>query len=771
MKRLLLALFLLSAPAILGAPHALTNTRYGEVPGSGILTTNGRDAFVLWGTRLTRVVEGEYRVGRPVFSEGTDSNIVWTGTHFLAVIQTGSDIVGRMIDGEGEPVGGEFTIIQNGVSPRMASNGRNVLLVYQRGSSVLATLLTAAGAPVNGGSVTLATNASYDVASNGSGFAAITASQSLVRVTTITARGTIATEATVSSFDLGEAVERPVAIASDGAGYLGVWSTRALFDAIPVAADGTLGRAFQLGRLQEGEFVRRASVAWTGSGYAAAFVGGPHQQNRLYAVRATAHAVQSVSEGLLASSSTPVSLVQAGGRTLMTWHDGAATSLLLGDLSDLDDSVPVTFAAAEQVLGAAVSSQTATLFAWTETIDGTSSLRMGVRGADGSWAERRIGTGGDLAYAAGTDGTEFLLITVDGVGWSAVRIDAQANVLSRSPRIPMDVSGGGFTVVSNGKGYAVSYINGDGRPALARVSRTGVVSPPQFFPFRDYAENAIVATDGNNFLYVWNDVEQCLWPWCVAQVRLVAVRLGPDFTPIDTHVLEDRAGYVFASTWRNGKYEVYWATEKGIVIQYVPASGPVDLTRRSRIPETENLYQRWSRLHVTHGSAWTAIWNESGSEATRYFDFQWRAIPTPFEHERSLLATPDGRLAWVTHQTQPAAPHHGALRLMLDVPDTPAAVPDAPHATLRNDGREITIEWTPPAQAVDGYRVEYRIGNGSWNEFPRQYGANERSVIWTSITRGKSYAFRVRAFTEAGPGEYSEPVRATAGTSRRRSVR
>jgi hypothetical protein len=32
-------------------------------------------------------------------------------------------------------------------------------------------------------------------------------------------------------------------------------------------------------------------------------------------------------------------------------------------------------------------------------------------------------------------------------------------------------------------------------------------------------------------------------------------------------------------------------------------------------------------------------------------------------------------------------------------------------------------------------------------------------------------ALRVRAFTEAGTGEYPEPVRATAGTSRRRAAR
>lgn len=771
MKRLLFVLALLTSPAAFAAPFAVTNTRYGEVPSAtAVLTTNGRDAFVLWGRRLTRVVDGEYRVGRPVLSRfASDPDIVWTGTNFLAVANVGDDVIGRVIDAEGEPLGGAFTIAANGRSPRVAWNGRNVLLLYQRGTAVMATLLTASGASADGGSMTLATDAAYDVASNGNGFAAITASRSLVRVTTITAGGTIATEATVSSFELDEPFpRRSVAIASDGTGYLGVWSTRALFDAIPVKADGTLGTPFQLGRLEDGQ-VHTASVAWTGSEYAAAFVGG----SRLYAVRATTHALQSVADGVPARGG--VDLARVGGRTLLAWHDESTVSVLLGELSELERSVPVTFGAASQFLGAAVSSRTATLFAWRESVGGTNSLRVGVRGADGSWVERRIGEGADLPYAAGTDGTEFLLIAVDRVGWSAVRIDAQANVLSRSPRIPLE-NGGDFTIVSNGRDYAVSYTTDDGKPVLARVSRTGTVSPLQVFPVRESANHTSVATDGDDFLFVWSDVETLCAPFtCFDSERVLAVRLRPDFTPIDAQPLVlAEEGFLIGSAWRNGTYQVFWATEDGVDIQTVPASGPVDPARRVRIPDTENLFPGRERLQVTaHGNEWMAIWPESGgSGTTRYFDFRWRTIPTPFDHDRNLFATPDGRLAWAGDATHDdAAPHHGAVRVTLDVPDTPAAVPDAPRATLRYDGRTMTIEWTPPAQSVDGYRVEYRIGNGSWNEFPRQYGANERSATWTSIARGKSYAFRVRAFTEAGPGAYSAPVTAAGSGGRRRSVR
>src|SRR5687768_14983628 len=151
MKRLLFVLVLLMSAAAFAAPFPLTNTRYGEAPASSaVLTTNGRDAFVLWMSRttinMTRIVAGEYRVGRPVFSSGSWTDIVWTGQYFLAVAASGPNIVGRVLDATGEPVGGVFTIAENGSRPHIAWNGKNALLVYRSDSnSVMAMLLTGTG--------------------------------------------------------------------------------------------------------------------------------------------------------------------------------------------------------------------------------------------------------------------------------------------------------------------------------------------------------------------------------------------------------------------------------------------------------------------------------------------------------------------------------------------------------------------------------------------------------------------------------------------------
>lgn len=782
MKRLVYALLLLVAPSLLGAPFTLTNTRYGEAPAmTATLATNGRDAFVLWKSRttvnITRIVAGEFRAGRPVFPAfSAEPDIVWTGHSFLAVASSGGNIIGRVLDANGEPVGGVFTIAEGGHRPRLASNGTNALLVHARGASVLATLLTATGVPVNGGSIGLATHAYYDVASNGIGFAAITASPGEVRVTTIAPGGAAGAKATVSTFELQPQEERAVAIASDGSGYLAVWNTRSLFDAVPVNAGGTAGVPFNIGVFADGEAVGAAAVAWTGSEYATAFIGGPRGAERLFVARTSTHSLRSVSEGRPASRGAAVSLLQAGGRTLMTWQNAPDEPLLIADPSD-PDAVPVTFAAAHQELGAAVSSRTATLVAWTEVIGNTRSLRAGVRGADGSWVERRIG-GDEQAIRASADDTNFLLITRTAEGWSALRLDAQANVLSRTPRLPLLGELPDVTVAWNGLDYAVAYVDGQGQPAVVRVSRNGVVSPPRTFPVHDYAARASVTTNGTNFLFTWNDIESTFcFPVCdFERDRVLAVRVRPDFTVVDPEplVLAENDARLIGSGVRDGAYEVFWTTPEGLTVHRVPASGALDPERKIDLPETRDLVWRWHDLQVvSHGEEWRAVWpRQGGSEPTRYFD--WRTfpaiIPTPF-HERDLIAMPDGRYGWVGVDVQEAAPHHGAQRVTIDIPSSETAVPDAPLATVSYDGREMTIEWTAPAQPVDGYRVEYRIGNGSWNEFPRQYGAHERTATWTSIVRGKSYAFRVRAFAGNGPGAYSEPVAVGTAGKKRRAVR
>lgn len=83
---------------------------------------------------------------------------------------------------------------------------------------------------------------------------------------------------------------------------------------------------------------------------------------------------------------------------------------------------------------------------------------------------------------------------------------------------------------------------------------------------------------------------------------------------------------------------------------------------------------------------------------------------------------------------------------------------------------QLRIEWTPPPQPVIGYRVEYRVSDGSWNELGQWFDAHETQAFWTApLQPGVTYAFRVRAFSDNGTSAYSNaPVIFTA---KRRAVR
>jgi hypothetical protein len=84
-------------------------------------------------------------------------------------------------------------------------------------------------------------------------------------------------------------------------------------------------------------------------------------------------------------------------------------------------------------------------------------------------------------------------------------------------------------------------------------------------------------------------------------------------------------------------------------------------------------------------------------------------------------------------------------------------------------GREVTLEWTVPPGAVNGYRIEYRIGDGSWNELDRWLAATRRTTEVRLPAGTARAAFRMRAWNDGGTSAYSHVV--TNGAAKRRSVR
>jgi hypothetical protein len=71
---------------------------------------------------------------------------------------------------------------------------------------------------------------------------------------------------------------------------------------------------------------------------------------------------------------------------------------------------------------------------------------------------------------------------------------------------------------------------------------------------------------------------------------------------------------------------------------------------------------------------------------------------------------------------------------------------------------------------VAGYRLEYRIGEGSWNELDRWFDTDDDGITLSwQLRQGVPYQFRMRAINDAGASESSAPV--LLNVTRRRAVR
>ncbi|HYH07426.1 MAG TPA: fibronectin type III domain-containing protein [Thermoanaerobaculia bacterium] len=131
----------------------------------------------------------------------------------------------------------------------------------------------------------------------------------------------------------------------------------------------------------------------------------------------------------------------------------------------------------------------------------------------------------------------------------------------------------------------------------------------------------------------------------------------------------------------------------------------------------------------------------------------------------------NGRFALVFDSIRTTAPHHGARRVQMRVADPASlAKADAPaNVAIRHYNGQFRIDWTPPAQSVDGYRVEHKVADGQWLELGRWFDPDELVAAWPSVRAGTTYSFRVRAFNAAGPSAYSAVVSAS-GIGKRRAV-
>lgn len=759
-----------------GEPFPLTNTRYGTTAAHGAqLLSNGQDFFLFWesraGLRVTKIVPGERRVGRLVGGySALGASVVWTGSYFhvARTIRSGTSstaaIEHRLVDGNGEPAGEAFRFEGvNGTGPALAANGRRVLMVYWAGGGALHFVtMSNSGALLTPPRVLLARApdakswSSFDVASNGNGFMVVALSASEVYAVTLDGEGNPLTAALVASAPSGEL--RYAAAASDGRDYLATWTAydepaRAVF----IGADGAVGAPLEV---HEPGLPGGLDAAWTGSSYAIVY--SLFRPSRVRIVHVDADVRRSLGREEVGGIRQAIG--SSGGRTLLAFRpveEETPISVRQLPLAENHPAEVVTHAAAEQTLLASAAAFDRTLAVWYESEDGRNTVHAGVRTRDGDWQERELleTVSAPRFVTAASNGREFVVTMLTGDVPKAYLLDERG----RATGSPLTLPFLPYSIAWNGTSYLLGSRT---EAAVATLHPSGVVSPPMRLA-RDGAGTA-VATDGTHTIAAWMEPESCTITCIVPPAPLFVSRLGANLERLDANLFTEREqAYEVAAAWDGRRFVVAWAADTLYYARLNPSAPalPVPIQLEETAPRdvqatavNGGVAVAW-RSGVTHR---LAMLGRTGETQT----FELDAAGS-----MRLNAAPEGGIALVTWTPRPDAPHHGSRRVVFALASPSlVAPPDAPEleAELRN-GR-IRLSWTAPPQPVAGYRVEYKIGDGAWNELEPWFGPDARgTTVQFSIRRNVAYLFRIRAFGIAGPGAYSSIERWPA--PKRRAVK
>jgi hypothetical protein len=781
---LLCSTALVAQPVSFGEAFPLTNTRYHPTPGTPTLVSNGENLLVFWPTntniRVAKVVAGERRGGKSALDTfAPNFSVAWNGTHFLLTAGTENGIEGRLLTTTGEPAGEPFTILIAGGRPRIAWNGRQFLMLLEYEQRLYTLELDRLGRPSGLPRLLLTPPPNmalgvYSVASDGDGFGAIASVRGLALMYLFDRDANLRVERIIYSAPNNNELVGETFIASNGVNYLAAWSAGEKTFATPMSPSGIVGGMLSLDPAEKlsGGF----SMVWNGSSWLVAYpvheVGGAAPRVRVAYVDQAASRVERHEETIGGAPS----LAPLNGRIVAAWRPNTIGAPVVAAPLPFGSNTPeaITHGAAAQSLGAMATSNESTLVAWQEEEEGGAAVHVGLRARDGGWTERDIAlTSQSRIVAAASDGREFVLILAAGAQSEAVLLDDRARTVRRVPLpiVAYDVDWDGTQYLL--LGYAI-----DGAIAAAKLSAGGTVSTPVSIENPGVGATPVgIATNGGTTLAAWIEHEQCPF-LCIFVGRLKVVRLGGDLQRIDAVSLISSEDLINEAeiAWDGTRF-LAWG---GAQVVSVPLSGSTPQLVLD-LPANNATNLRMTQIDGGVALAWSetgggingttvnrvAIVRHDNSKTVVTFTPATRIHTAP-----GVAALPDGGVLYVDSRPQYAAPHHGSVRLMARVGRVVTfGRPDAPSLQAVVQNGRIRLNWTAPPQRVDGYRVEYRIGDGSWHELEQWYDPEERAVTlnWT-VEAGVPVVFRVRAFNDAGTSEYSQ----ASGINlppRRRSVR
>ncbi len=784
LRRTALALVLSLVPAALaqtpffGEAVPQTHTRYGAFGAEPRLVTNGQHFFLFWANdakvRVTKLVDGQRRAGRPVLDADHGwFDVVWTGTHFLLAAydqRAGThEIRGRLLDAAGEPVNEPFTIVPHMGNPRLAWDGTSILMIYGSEPRMSTIALRPDGVPSSDPWVRAKSpNSTSDaaVAAVSPGFATIMAIDNVVQIDTFRPAGDNATH---TMFDVPAVQQRRVAIASRGTEALALWTNGSgAVQWRPVRRDGVMTTLNTPIAGTEGAV--DVAAAWNGTKWAVStIVAGKLQTHFIEGTGSVAAHVP-----LPADSASPVSLASLNGRTLSAWRsDAPGRPILTRDLGQTRGGVTAAFGAAEQTFHTATSSHDAALFVWSEFRDGNHMLYAGVRDENGGWREDWIGNE-QSAPLASSDGNNFLVVKQTAGGWYAVTLDSSASVVASTPVITTFTPTG---IAWNGTAWAIIGVSPQSNIYALRVMPWGAVTAPVLIQERRgrrELESPRIAWGGGTFFAVWQDSETqgCFPPCDGYESVLHGARLTDTLQRVDAQNLniapdEAVSPEVF---WDGTRFAIFWVNGTALETRTLRPNASGSGIRRVELATIET-----RRLRATFTPFGAAVTSDDGElllvrDATLIQRYDLGRPNTP---DAAVSIGP--RIAYVQTLVQDEMPYHGSPHVFVRLggPVQPGNVPLPPQivrASMTDDGKLMVVQWTRPMDPANGYRLEYRVDDGTWNELDQWFAPETTSVSIFPWLENVQYHFRLRAWSDAGVSGYSN-AKTVRMLGRRRAVR
>lgn len=794
-KMLCLAIILLSVAAAtpasaqsFGELFPLTNTRYDAARGTPRLTANGRDFFLFWSTerkiRATSLAQTQPQVGHVVLDTNSPFDVAWTGEVFVAAssravheFSNDANLIGRVLDAEAQPLGEEFLIVEHGREPRIAAGEEAMVIVYRGTGDDIRVLIRGPHGESTGAQSWKVEQGGtgYAVATNGAGFVVAVATDTETRTITLDRHGRVVSEDTLP-YELVAGSYRELALATDGKQYLLAWCTRTAGGkgALLLEEDGSFG-AEEL--IFSGGFSHSLSAAWTGAAWRVSW--GSKQGDNTLRTR-VAHLDRDVTTRIAEEKSAAggvvnPSMASVNGRVMVAWSavgdPAGASSVVELPLATHQPRV-ATYAARQQTLLATTSSADATLMIWTEQDEQEISIHSGIRTHDGQWTERELNTDGFRATAAiaASDGTGFVVIVRGDGLQKLIRLDANGRLVNGRTFLP----GLQAAIAWNGTRYGIitkgTHLEG------RLLAPTGELSAPVRIPYNalenPFSGRLSLASDGAGFLLA-GETAPCHFVVCGPRA-MKGMRLGADLQRLeaDEILLDGVYGELAGAVWNGSEYVVAW---RGVSDWLFTARVPAAAASPIRIASTDADLLPSSVASMPDGSIAVAGPARTSGATRVAFLRNDGGVAQSFDIDNAILTgTPlltrvPGGVAYVASSIQDAAPHHGTSHVMMAIARpslTPP--PGAPHVQARLLNGAILVDWSAPAGTVNGYRIEYRVDNGAWNEVEEWFGPGSHQKV-IATPSGADFAVRMRAFNDGGVSDYAEA--AVAKPTRRRAVR